>query len=125
MFASVQEQERQYREQLDQRIANHEAEMRSLEQIAGLEHNLGFRTFVESVRIACERATTQLVAGKGSDSEMRVEQGRAQAFKEVLELCRQGQKKLERVAVLLREAQDLRAKTILPDGKVLPPRSGA
>ena len=125
MFAPIQEQERDYREQIDRQIEHYQAEMRALEQLAGLEHHLGFRTFVESIRLAAERSQSQLVTGKGSDSEMRVEQGRAQAFREVLDLCRQGQKKLERLAVLLQQAQDLRAKTVLPDGKVLPPRSGS
>lgn len=123
IFAPIQEQERELREKLDHRIDAYEVEIRALQQLTSLESHMGFRTFVKAIEGRCTQTDGLLRAAKGTDSEMRTIQGRAQAYHEILDICRNGQKQLDRLAPLLKEAQDQKAHAVLPDGKVIPPRS--
>ena len=123
LFAPVSEQERRVRDDLDKRIESYQVQLEAVKALASLEMNIGFRQFLKAVDDASQRCEQQLRTLDGTDSQLRVVQGRAQAFREVLSLCRDGQRLQERLAVLLAEAQDQRARAILPDGKVIPPRS--
>lgn len=123
LFAPVADQERKVREELDHRIQSYQVQLEAVKALATLEMNMGFRQFLKAVDDASQRCEQQLRTLDGTDSQLRVIQGRAQAFREVLALCRDGQRLQERLAVLLSEAQDQRQRRILPNDKVIPPRS--
>lgn len=123
VFAPTGQQEQRVREEIDQRITSYAAQLEAVKALVGLEMHSGFRQFLKAVDDASQKCEHQLRVMAGDDSQLRVMQGRAQAFREVLNLCRGGIPLQERLATLLAEAEDQKKKNVLPNGKVIPPRS--
>jgi len=120
MFAHIAEQEAKIREDLDRRIDEYQSSLAAVSALVGLEHHAGFKQFLKAVEEVSQKCEDKLRTITGTDSEIRILQGRAQAFREVLTLCHGGLPLQKRLADLLQAAQDQKRKTILANGNVVP-----
>jgi hypothetical protein len=120
MFGHIAEQEAKIRDDLDRRIDDYQSSLAAVGALVGLEHHAGFKHFLKAVEETSQKCEDKLRSYTGTDAEMRILQGRAQAFKEVLAVCHGGIPLQKRLADLLQAAQDQKRKTILANGNVVP-----
>ncbi len=103
------------------------AEIDRLERIINLGQRMsviknspGFQQFEEALQDLRTHAQNEMVGCKAGNEQLRILQGRCQAFGSILALMRKTEQNLESLAVSLEAARQRAAAVIRPDGKVVP-----
>ena len=120
IFAPVGEVEQRIVRELDERIVHLQQRIRFAQTVASLEGVSAWSTFVGVLDDLGARAESQMRDHTGTDSELRVLQGRAQTYRWIIDLCRKHRQLAETLAAELTKLQDRKAKAVLPGGKVAP-----
>jgi len=80
----------------------------------------GFQQFEEAVKDLRVHAQNEMVGCTAGNEQLRILQGRCQAFSSILALMRNTEQNIESLAQQLEAAQHKAASVIRPDGKVVP-----
>lgn len=120
-FGSVQEQERQYIQDLRDRIRKIEGELGLCNRILVAKNSPGFMEFIKAVTNKRDLTRRDLEVSSGSNEELRVLQGRTQALSSmalILTDTEHLKQNLERELESLKQQYEATAR---PDGRVIPP----
>lgn len=119
-FPNVLKVEDSIRKQSREDIDRLERGINLAQRILTLKSAPGFQQLVDSISNLEEHAKRQMVANDTSNSDLRTLQGRCQAFGSILAVMRKAEQHVENLAQQLEHAKERAAKTIRPDGKVVP-----
>lgn len=105
-FWDVREAEREEERQVRYRLDAITHELALAKRVLALRANEGFADFEK--RIAALRAgvTRSMIAHQGSDSDLRVLQGKAQALSDIMTLMGQSEEAVERLAAQQKQVQN-------------------
>lgn len=84
----------------------------------------GYQQFEQSIEDLRQYAQTEMVGCKGDNDEIRILQGRCQAFSSILALMRRTEHNIQNLSQQLEAAQAQAEKMSLPGGKVRPETVG-
>jgi len=103
------------------------AEIDRLERVINLGQRMlqiknspGFQQFEEAVRDLRKHAQNEMVGCQAGNEQLRILQGRCQAYGSILALMRNTEQNLESLAQNLEVAKQKAASVVRPDGKVVP-----
>jgi hypothetical protein len=120
-FPNVLEVEDRIRKEAKETVDRLERGINLAQRVLTLKSAPGFQQLVESIANLETHAKRQMVgAEQVTDSELRILQGRCQAFGSILAIMRKAEQHVENLAQQLAHAKERAAKTIRPDGKVVP-----
>lgn len=103
-----------------ERIDSLQRQIALVQRIMPLKHSPGFKEFESTVQDCLDHAQNEMVNGTRGNEQMRVLQGRCQAFGSILAFMRNSEQQLQNLAQQLEAAQGQAAQVVRPDGKVVP-----
>lgn len=119
------EQEERARKQLMGEVDRLERIINAAQRILVLKHAPGFQQFETAVDDLRTHAQNEMVGCVAQNDQLRILQGRCQAFSSILALMRRTEHNIETLATQLDTAKTRVAAIIRPDGKVVPEPIGA
>lgn len=117
-FWNVQAREEQLAKGLASQIAEVRRAIELADRIAVIEGAAGFVEFQKALEDMLKFRQRELESCNGTDSEMRIAQGRCRQAADILALLRNARKNREALAQRLSELETRQQQLVRPDGKV-------
>ena len=123
IFSPIRDNEQRYIRKLDSEIDKLRRERDLASIVAQLADDGRFQAFLKVIAESAAEAEAQLRDDVEADNdELRVLQGKAQAYRWVANVCLHYRVKAQAIDAELAKKEALRRQTVLPDGRVNPPR---
>lgn len=97
-----------------------ERAINAAQRIIPLKHSPGFQQFEQAIEDLRTHAKNEMVACTAGNEQLRILQGRCQAFGSILALMRNAERNIESLSQRLETIQSKAAANIREDGRVVP-----
>lgn len=125
-WAPVSEAEEKIKSEAKAKVDQLQRAINLAQRISSLKNAPGFQQFEAAIEDLRKHAQDQMVTCTGDHEQLRILQGRCQAYSSIMALMRRTETSIENLSQQLVAVESQVARSVRPDGKVVPePQVGA